>query len=96
MLEVYADDPYVELIKDVDVFDRSLYKGAEGFYRIHKPDEIFKEYVNRIKKVREELDLPPENVLELVNDAWNFFPHKALGGLSPEEKRLEYQNEKES
>ena len=26
-----------------------------------------------------------ENVLELVNDAWNYFPHKALGGLSPTE-----------
>lgn len=30
-----------------------------------------------------------ENVLELVTDAWNFFPHKALGGLSPEEKLQE-------
>lgn len=30
-----------------------------------------------------------ENVLELVNDAWNYFPHKILGGLSPMEKRLE-------
>lgn len=32
-----------------------------------------------------------ENVLELVNDAWNYFPHKILDGLSPEEKLLEYQ-----
>lgn len=30
-----------------------------------------------------------ENVLETVNDAWNYFPHKILGGLSPMEKRLE-------
>ncbi len=27
-----------------------------------------------------------ENILELVNDAWNYFPHKTLGGLSPAEK----------
>lgn len=27
-----------------------------------------------------------ENVLELVSDAWNYFPHKLLGGLSPAEK----------
>ncbi|MFA6047300.1 MAG: hypothetical protein WCV59_02350 [Parcubacteria group bacterium] len=27
-----------------------------------------------------------ENVLELVTDAWNYFPHKALGGISPAEK----------
>ena len=27
--------------------------------------------------------------LELVTDAWNYFPHKALGGISPNEKLLE-------
>src|SRR3989344_9656516 len=32
-----------------------------------------------------------ENILDLVNDAWNYFPHKILGGLSPAEKLLEYQ-----
>ena len=31
-----------------------------------------------------------ENVLELVSDAWNYFPHKLLGGISPAEKVLEY------
>jgi len=30
------------------------------------------------------------NALELVTDVWNYFPHKALGGLSPEEKLMEY------
>lgn len=30
------------------------------------------------------------NILELVNDAWNYFPHKTIGGLSPAEKLLEY------
>ena len=34
------------------------------------------------------------NVLELVSDAWNYFPHKVIGGLSPAEKLLEYQNKK--
>lgn len=58
--EVYSDDPYIELVKDVDVFDCSLYKGAEGFYKIHKSESIFNEYVNRIKKVREELGLSPD------------------------------------
>ncbi|OGE79744.1 MAG: hypothetical protein A2660_02005 [Candidatus Doudnabacteria bacterium RIFCSPHIGHO2_01_FULL_45_18] len=32
-----------------------------------------------------------ENILELANDAWNYFPHKALNGLSPAEMALEYQ-----
>lgn len=30
------------------------------------------------------------DILELVTDAWNYFPHKALGGISPAEKRSEY------
>ena len=34
------------------------------------------------------------NVLETVTDAWNYFPHKALGGLSPEEKLMEYEKSK--
>lgn len=60
--EIYSDNPYIELVKDVDVFDCSLYKGAEGFYKIHKPEHIFKEYVNRIKKVRKELGLSSGSV----------------------------------
>jgi len=28
------------------------------------------------------------NVLELVTDAWNYFPHKVLGGISPAEQNL--------
>ncbi|MDO8590717.1 MAG: hypothetical protein Q7R65_01925 [bacterium] len=30
------------------------------------------------------------NVLELVTDAWNYFPHKILGGISTAEKLLEH------
>ena len=36
-----------------------------------------------------------QNVLELVNDAWNYFPHKVIGGLSPAEKLLEYREKQE-
>lgn len=31
-----------------------------------------------------------DKILETVNDAWNLFSHKILGGLSPAEKFLEY------
>lgn len=31
-----------------------------------------------------------DNVLELVSDAWNYFPHRVLGGISPAEKLLDY------
>lgn len=32
-------------------------------------------------------------VLEAASDAWNYFPHKALGGISPVEKVLAYQQQ---
>ena len=32
------------------------------------------------------------NVLEIISDAWNYFPHRVLDGLSPAEKLLEYKN----
>jgi len=34
-------------------------------------------------------------VLETINDAWNYFPHKCLDGLCPMEKILEYQQNKD-
>jgi len=34
-----------------------------------------------------------ENVLELVTDAWNYFPHKVLGDISPVEKLLEHKTD---
>ncbi|MEK7496511.1 MAG: hypothetical protein AAB657_01245 [Patescibacteria group bacterium] len=34
-------------------------------------------------------------MLELASDAWNYFPHKVLGGISPAEVLLEYQNKQE-
>ena len=60
--DVYSDDPYVELVKDVDVFDCSLYLGAENYYKIHKTPEMLEEYVKRVRGVRSELGLPPEDV----------------------------------
>lgn len=31
-----------------------------------------------------------QNITETINDAWNYFPHKILNGLSPAEKLLEH------
>jgi len=36
-----------------------------------------------------------QDILETVNDAWNYFPHKILNGLSPAEKVLDYQQMKQ-
>ena len=32
-----------------------------------------------------------ENILEIANNAWNYFPHECLGGICPMEKILESQ-----
>lgn len=56
--EVYSDNPYVELVKDVDVFDCSLYRGSGDYYHLHKPATIVQEYAKRTRAVREELGLP--------------------------------------
>lgn len=58
----YSDDPYIELAKDADVMDCSLYEGVEGYYALHKPKEVFDEYVKRIKKVRKELGMQTKKV----------------------------------
>ncbi len=60
--QIYTDKPYVELVKDADVFDCSLYENAKGFYILHKPKEIYDEYVKRIKSVRKELGLKQDDV----------------------------------
>ena len=31
-----------------------------------------------------------DNILEAVSDAWNYFPHKCLGGISPAENFLKH------
>jgi uncharacterized protein len=55
-------DPYMELAKDADAFECSLYEGAEGFYKLHKPEEVFLKYAQRIRNVRKELGLPTEKI----------------------------------
>jgi len=59
--QIYTEKPYVELVKDADVFDCSLYENAQGFYVLHKPKDIYEEYVRRIKQVRKELGLNPND-----------------------------------
>lgn len=55
--QIYTEMPYVELVKDADVFDCSLYENAKGFYILHKSKDVYDEYVKRIKIVRKELGL---------------------------------------
>ncbi len=58
--DVYSENPYIELVKDADVFNCSFYKNSEVEYRRIKTELLFQEYAKRIKKVRSELGLPGE------------------------------------
>lgn len=53
-----SKDPYVELVKDADLFDWSLYEGArDGIIRKYKDPTP---YFRRIKRIRKELNLPKD------------------------------------
>ena len=58
--QIHSNKPYVELVKDADVFDCSLYENAKGGYSLHKPKEIYEGYAKRAMKVRKELGLNEE------------------------------------
>ncbi len=59
---IYSTSPYIELIKDADVFECSLYENSELGYKLHKSKEIFDANIKRIEKVRMELGLPANPV----------------------------------
>lgn len=61
--DIHTKDPYIELIKDADVFDCSLYQKSDSGYRLYKSETMYKETVKRAKKVRKELGLPDLPVL---------------------------------
>jgi len=55
--------------------------------------EIEKGLLEMLKETKSDFgldDIKEIIVLELVNDAWNYFLHKVIGGLSPAEKLLEH------
>ncbi len=56
--DVYSKNPYLELVKDADVFSCSLYKNAGDEYQRIKSKAMFGHYQKRVKRVRLELNLP--------------------------------------
>lgn len=60
--DVYSDNPYLELVKDADVFSCSYYKNSIEEYSRIKSAPLLAHYISRIKKVRRQLGLPEEPV----------------------------------
>ena len=57
---IISKNPYVELVKDADVFDCGLYIGVRDAYLYEKSHATCKFYFQRIKNVRKELGLPKD------------------------------------
>lgn len=59
----YSENPYIELVKDADVLDCSLYEKSFGGYRFHKSDNLFRATLKRLSLIRKELNLPAKPLL---------------------------------
>jgi len=91
----------VDMLKETDPTSPRLRRGKEQFtlqdvkeviYNEEDDDDMMK-VVAMFDRGGDAAEL--ENVLELVTDAWNYFPHKVLKGLSPAEVLLEDKDRKE-
>jgi hypothetical protein len=78
----------VEMLKETES-DFSLQHVKDAIFHEEETDDMMK-VVAMFDRGGDASEL--DNILELVTDAWNYFPHKALNGKSPAEKALEYQN----
>ena|SRR3989344_3741057 len=101
IMEIESKQQILERQKEIEQELMDMLKETESDFTLdHIRDAIYNEEDNDdMMKVVAMFDRGGDasefsNVLELVTDAWNYFPHKVLGGISPAEKLLEYQNKK--
>ena len=76
----------VEMLKET-VSDFSLQDVKDAIFNEEETDDMQK-VIMMFDRGGDASEL--SNILELVTDAWNYFPHKILGGLSPVEKSPEH------
>jgi hypothetical protein len=95
-MEIESKQQILERRKELEQEIREMLKDTESDFELADVlDAIYEEEENddmtKIIAMFDNGDMSQlSNVLELVTDAWNYFPHKALGGISPTEKSLEY------
>src|SRR3989344_4186644 len=98
-MEIESKQQILERRKEIEQELTDMLKVTESNFTLdHVRDVIFHEEDNDdMMKVVAMFDRGGDaselsDVLELVTDAWNYFPHKVLGGFSPAEKLLEHQS----
>jgi hypothetical protein len=75
----------VDMLKETES-DFSLQHVKDAIFHEEETDDMMK-VVAMFDRGGDASEL--DNILELVTDAWNYFPHKTLGGKSPVEKAME-------
>jgi len=97
-MEILNQQQILERRKEIEQEIVDMLKETESDFSLqHVKDAIFHEEDNdNMMKVMAMFDrggdaTELENVLELVTDAWNYFPHKILNGISPAEILLDNQ-----
>lgn len=80
------EEELLEMLKETGS-NFSLQDIKDAIYREEDNDDMMK-VVAMFDRGGDASEL--SNILELVTDAWNYFPHKILNGLSPAEKLLEH------
>ena len=98
-MEIESKQQILEQQKEIEQELVDILKKTKSHFSLdHIKDVIFYEEDNDdMQKVIAMFDRGGDiselnNILELVSDAWNYFPHEILNGLSPAEKLLEYQD----
>ncbi len=98
-MQIESKEQILERRKEIEQELTDILKEAESDFTLdHVRDAIFhEEDSDDMMKVVAMFDRGGDaselsNVLELVTDAWNYFPHKVLGSISPAEKLLEYKD----
>ena len=96
-MEIESKQQILERRKEIEQELVDMLKETESNFTLdHIRDVIFHEEDNDdMMKVVAMFDRGGDaselsNVLELVTDAWNDFPHKVLGGISPAEQILKH------
>ena len=94
-MQIESKQQIIERRKEIEQELEEMLKEPESDFTLdHVRDAIFHEEGNDdMMKVVAMFDRGGDsselsNVLELVTDAWNYFPHKVLGSISPAEKIL--------
>ena len=71
--DIWSKDPYEEIGKDADILDSFLYPNAFGYYLKYKRLSVFKHYIERAKRIWNEVNIPLPlefSVLDNYSEGW--------------------------